>query len=117
MVRRVNDAVRAGRRTAGELGPGVQVGPTELAAGDRIVFLRNDNHGRDIVNLDPAAAPAALGVRNGTLGTVLAADPRSLSVRLDDGRTVAFDPARYSAVAHGYAVTIHKAQCATMDRL
>jgi hypothetical protein len=116
-VAQLNDAVRAGRRTAGELGPGVQVAGTELAAGDRIVFLRNDNHGRDVVNLEPAATPSAVGVRNGTLGTVLAAEPRSLSVRLDDGRTVAFDPARYSAVAHGYAVTVHKAQGATMDRV
>ncbi|HEV3459847.1 MAG TPA: AAA family ATPase [Thermoanaerobaculia bacterium] len=116
-VAQLNAAIRAERRAAGELGPGIDVGGMELARGDRIVFLRNDNHGRDVVNLDAAAAPAAIGVRNGTLGTVVGAEPHRLAVRLDDGRTVAFDPVRYNAIAHGYAVTVHKSQGATMDRV
>ena len=116
-VAQLNEAVRAGRQAAGELGPGVGVGGIELARGDRIVFLRNDNHGRDVVNLDAPGASPALGVRNGTLGTVVAAEPHRLSVRLDDGRTVAFDPDRYGAVAHGYAVTVHRSQGPTMDRV
>jgi Ti-type conjugative transfer relaxase TraA len=113
-VVQLNEAVRAGRKAAGELGPGVDAGGTEFARGDRIVFLRNDNHGRDVVNLDAAAAR---GVRNGTLGTVFATESDRLSVRLDDGRAVAFDPARYSSVAHGYAVTVHRSQGATVDRV
>ncbi len=113
-VAQLNDAVRAIRTAAGELGPTVRVGTIDLAAGDRVVFLRNDNQGRDVVNLDAATVR---GVRNGTLGTVVAAEPNRLAVRLDDGRTVAFDPARYNAVAHGYAVTVHKSQGATMDRV
>jgi ATP-dependent exoDNAse (exonuclease V) alpha subunit len=36
---------------------------------------------------------------------------------LDDGRRVTFDPERYSAAAHGYAVTIHKSRGATVDRV
>ena len=36
--------------------------------------------------------------------------------RLDDGRRVAFDPRQYDSIAHGYAVTIHKSQGATVDR-
>jgi hypothetical protein len=116
-VAQLNAAVRAGRQAAGELGPGVAAGGIELARGDRIVFLRNDHQGRDVVNLDAAGASPAVGVRNGTLGTVVAAEPHRISVRLDDGRTVAFDPDRYDAVAHGYAVTVHKSQGATVDRV
>jgi hypothetical protein len=116
-VVQLNAAVRAERKAAGELGPGTEVGGIELARGDRIVFLRNDNHGRDVVNLAAAAAPAPAGVRNGTLGTVLEVESHRLLVRVDDGRTIAFDPARYSSVAHGYAVTVHRSQGATMDRV
>jgi len=116
-VAQLNEAVRAARQAAGELGPGVAAGGVELVRGDRIVFLRNDHPGRDVVNLDAAGASPAVGVRNGTLGTVVAAEPHRLSVRLDDGRTVAFDPDRYGSVAHGYAVTVHKSQGATMDRV
>ena len=113
-VAQLNAAVRAERRVAGELGAGIDVGGSEFARGDRIVFLRNDNQGREVVNLDAAAA---LGVRNGTLGTVASAESNRLSVRLDEGRTVLFDPARYGSVAHGYAVTVHKSQGATVDRV
>jgi hypothetical protein len=113
-VAELNQAVRATRQGAGELGPGVQIAGAEFAREDRVVFLRNDHQGRDVVNLD--AAPA-LGVRNGSLGTVVSAEAERLTVRLDDGRTVAFDPGRYNAIAHGYAVTVHKAQGATVDRV
>jgi Ti-type conjugative transfer relaxase TraA len=113
-VSQLNDAVRAARRAGGEIGPGIDVGGAEFSRGDRIVFLRNDNQGKEVVNLDTAPA---LGVRNGTLGTVATAESHRLSVRLDDGRTVAFDPAQYTSVAHGYAVTVHKSQGATVDRV
>jgi ATP-dependent exoDNAse (exonuclease V) alpha subunit len=89
------------------------VGGAELSVSDRIVFLRNDNVGREVVNVEPASAR---GVRNGALGSVVEAAPQRITVRLDDGRTVAFDPNRYAAVGHGYAVTVHKAQGATVDR-
>src|SRR6185295_18739024 len=73
----------------------------EFAAGDRIMFLRNER---------------SLGVKNGSLGTVQSADPARLSVMLDDGRAVAFDVKDYAAIDHGYAATIHKAQGMTVDR-
>jgi hypothetical protein len=114
-VRKLNEAVREGRRAAGELGPGTTLGRSDYAPGDRLVFLRNDNQGREVVNVEPKAA--GLGIKNGTLGTVEAAAPERFVVRLDDGRRVSFDPRRYEAVAHGYAVTIHKSQGATVDRV
>jgi hypothetical protein len=111
----LNHAVRQARRAAGELvQPAVAIAGAEYTAGDRIVFLRNDHHGREVANLDRAAS--GLGVKNGTLGTVEHATGARLSVRLDDGRAVAFDPLQYTHVAHGYAVTIHKSQGATVDR-
>jgi len=113
-VAQLNDAVRAERRAAGEIGPGVRAGSVELASGDRIVFLRDDRQGRAVVNLE--AAPDR-GVRAGALGTVVAAEPRRVEIRLDDGRAVAFDPARHTSVAHGYAVTVHRSEGATVDRV
>jgi hypothetical protein len=110
---KLNEAIRAGRRAAGELGPGVAVSRTDYAPGDRLVFLRNDNTGREVANLDDW--PRIAGVKNGTLGTVEQAEPGRFVVRLDDGRRVGFDPGWYDAIAHGYAVTVHKSQGATVD--
>jgi ATP-dependent exoDNAse (exonuclease V) alpha subunit len=91
-------------RRAGELGPDCLVdtirGERTFAVGDRIMFLRNER---------------SLGVRNGSLGAVVAASARRMEVRLDDGRSVAFDLKDYADVEHGYAMTIHKSQGATVD--
>ena len=74
-------------------------GPRVFAAGDRLVFLAND---RDI------------DVKNGTLGTVVAAGPGRLHVRPDgDERVIDVPLGRYDAFDYGYATTIHKAQGAT----
>lgn len=70
--------------------------------GDRIVFTRNSN---------------AVGVKNGTFGTILSVDGGLLSVRLDDGKTRNFSPEQYSHVKLGYAVTTHKSQGATVDNV
>jgi hypothetical protein len=79
-----------------------------------VVFLRNDHAGLAVVNLAPARA---VGVKNGALGTVEAASAERVAVRLDDGRRVGFDPRQYDALAHGYAVTIHKSQGVTVHRV
>ena len=110
-VRDLNDAVRAEWQRAGgltqEAAFATAQGVRQFAADDRLVFLANDRK---------------LGVKNGTLGTVEQAGPGRLVVRLDDpgtpgsGRRVAVDQLAYDQVAHGYAVTIHKSQGATLDR-
>ncbi len=104
-VRELNELARGQLREAGELGDDlhltVERGERNFAAGDRIMFLKNER---------------GLGVKNGTLGTVEEVTRQRLSVRLDDGRQVAFDLKDYAHVDHGYAATFHKAQGVTVDQ-
>ncbi len=74
-----------------------------FAADDRIVFTRND---KDI------------GVKNGMLGTVVTAEDGRIAVALDGekDRLVRFNPQGFRSFDHGYAVTIHKSQGATVDQ-
>ena len=78
------------------------MGKRVFAPGDRIVFGRNDKE---------------LGVKNGMLGTVETACDGKMRVALDGDteRRVSFDPRSYQHFDHGYAVTIHKSQGATVD--
>jgi hypothetical protein len=55
-------------------------------------------------------------VKNGTLGTIERVSAQSMTVRVDDGRSVGFDLKDYNRIDHGYAATIHKAQGMTVDR-
>jgi Ti-type conjugative transfer relaxase TraA len=104
-VRALNEAVRERMREAGDLGDDVRLtverGARRFASGNRVMFLQNER---------------GLGVKNGTLGTVEHVSARSMSVRTDDGRSVAFDLKDYDRIDHGYAATIHKAQGMTVDR-
>ncbi|MGZ0075277.1 Ti-type conjugative transfer relaxase TraA (plasmid) [Sphingobium limneticum] len=112
-VRDLNLAARDRLRDAGDpstgsgqgLGGDVQVqterGARAFASGDRVMFLKNER---------------GLGVKNGTLGQVERVSPDSMAVRLDDGRSIAFDLKDYAHVDHGYAATIHKSQGVTVDR-
>jgi Ti-type conjugative transfer relaxase TraA len=106
-VTALNQAVRQARAARGELGADVVFeaarGERQFAPGDRLVFLENDRK---------------LGVKNGTLGTVLAGRDGQLTVALDgqQGWAVTFAAQRYANVDHGYAVTLHKAQGVTVDR-
>ena len=104
-VAELNQLARERMRDAGGLGEDqvVQTGRGEraFAGGDRVMFLKNER---------------GLGVKNGSLGQVEAVSPERMAVRLDDGRSVAFDMKDYADVDHGYAATIHKAQGVTVDR-
>ncbi|QHD67944.1 Ti-type conjugative transfer relaxase TraA [Sphingobium yanoikuyae] len=104
-VRALNEAARDRMRDAGQLGDDVHVkterGDRAFATGDRLMFLKNER---------------SLEVKNGTLGTVEQVNQQSMTVRTDDGRSVAFDMKDYAHVDHGYAATIHKAQGMTVDR-
>jgi conjugative relaxase-like TrwC/TraI family protein len=100
---------RRGRATWDELGnlsgPELMVGTKPYRAGDRIVTL----------------APGARGeIVTSECGTVLAVDVRNgdLAATMDDGRLQRFGPEELGAdhLAHGYAVTVHRSQGATVAR-
>jgi hypothetical protein len=81
----------------------IHAGGAEWAIGDRLVCRRNDY---------------ALGVRNGTRGTVVQLDRfgAHLDLRTDHGQVVRL-PAHYLAHArHGYALTGHVSQGESVDR-
>ncbi len=104
-VAALNQLARETLRAAGLLGPDHAVettnGERAFAAGDRVMFLRNER---------------SLGVKNGTLGTLVVLGRSEMGVRLDDGRNLRFDRKEYADLTHGYAATIHKMQGATIDR-
>jgi len=105
-VRALNQAARGRMRAGGELGNDVALrverGDRRFAAGDRVMFLKNER---------------GMGVKNGSLGTVQSANQVRMAVMLDDGRSVTFDVKDYAHIDHGYAATIHKAQGMTVDRV
>ncbi len=102
----LNIAARGRLRKAGKLGEDITIaaerGKRAFAAGDRIMFLRNER---------------GLGVKNGSLGTVQTLNAARMAVMLDDGRAIAFDIKDYASIDHGYAATVHKAQGMTVDRV
>jgi conjugative relaxase-like TrwC/TraI family protein len=102
----LNALARAALDDAGLLGAERLVAEgREWAAGDRLVCRRNDYR-------------PGVNVRNGTRGTVerVAIEARALTLRADDGRRIEL-PADYLAHAHhGYALTGHVSQGASVDR-
>ena len=77
--------------------------PREFSTGDRIQFTQNskdlDVHNRDLGRIE------SIGKDN------------LLTVKMDDGRTVNFDPAQMRHFDHGYAVTSHSSQGLTENRV
>ncbi len=106
-VHALNLAIRAALRHDANAEPETllttETGPRAFARGDRIVFGRNNKE---------------LGVKNGMLGTVEQVGASKMRVTLDGDppRRMTFDPRRYRHFDHGYAVTIHKSQGATVDQ-
>lgn len=73
-----------------------------FAVGDDILFTRNE---------------FALGVQNGATGRLTAIKPGGeFRVTFADGRVIALHPSAYPYLEQGYAMTVHKAQGATVDR-
>ena len=72
-----------------------------LSLGDRIVFLKN--------NYD-------LNVFNGDFATIKSIEGSKITATLQD-REITFDTKSYRDFDHGYAVTIHKSQGTTFDRV
>jgi ATP-dependent exoDNAse (exonuclease V) alpha subunit len=100
----LNQRARQRMRAAGRLGEReLQLGGLAYAAGDTVLALRNDYRH---------------GLLNGTRGTITAIDQRArrLVVTTDDRATVTipFAYADAGSLTHGYAMTIHKAEGATV---
>ena len=104
-VQKLNELAREYRKEIGELDSDHRIqtarGARDFAVGDRVYFLKNDR---------------GLEVKNGTLGYIDEIRGHAMSVRLDDGRRVAFDTRDYNHLDHGYAGTVHKGQGITVDR-
>ncbi|EJC64718.1 Ti-type conjugative transfer relaxase TraA [Rhizobium leguminosarum bv. viciae WSM1455] len=108
-VRMLNDMARAKLVERGIVADGfafkTEDGSRMFAAGDQIVFLKNEG---------------SLGVKNGMLAKVIEAGPGRLVVALGEGehrRLVTIEQRFYNKLDHGYATTIHKSQGATVDRV
>ncbi|WP_106754637.1 MULTISPECIES: Ti-type conjugative transfer relaxase TraA [Pannonibacter] len=108
-VRALNDMARAKLVERGIVGEGdafrTEDGVRRFAAGDQIVFLKNEG---------------SLGVKNGVIGHVVEAREGWLAAMVGEGehrRRVEVDQRFYANVDHGYATTIHKSQGATVDRV
>lgn len=74
----------------------------EFAEGDRIQFRAPFTEKR---------------VANGELATIGRIGNQELTVRLDGGREVSFEPEKFRHLDHGYAVTSHSSQGTTVDRV
>jgi hypothetical protein len=80
-------------------------GVRSFAAGDQIVFLKNEG---------------SIGVKNGMLGKVVEAASGRIVAVIGEGahlRQVIVEQRFYNNVDHGYATTVHKSQGATVDRV
>lgn len=104
-VRELNEMARDWMRDAGKLeGAEHRVGDAHFAAGDRIMWLRNDR---------------GLGVKNGQLGTIESISTKrgeiEVTARRDDGEMIQWRASDYEHIQHGYAATVHKSQGGTID--
>jgi len=102
-IRDLNDAAHTMMLRAGRLGRDARVlGAREFRVGDRVLCRHNDAH---------------LGIRNGTRATITDLDDLTLTLRTETGdlRPV---PVAYASkhLDHGYALTGHAAQGATVER-
>lgn len=108
-VRALNQMARAKLVERDLVGEGfafrTEDGIRQFAAGDRIVFLKNEG---------------SLGVKNGMLANVVEATAGRIVAEIGEGegrRRVTIEQHLYANVDHGYATTVHKSQGATVDRV
>lgn len=97
-----NKYIHEQRKSKGELGNSLVVKGTEYSEKDRFVFLDNDY---------------ALGVKNGTTGTIERIKGNEFQINLDNkDTTINFNVKDYDKFAHAYALTIHKSQGITVEK-
>lgn len=74
----------------------------EFAIGDKIAFEKNDKK---------------LGVKNGETGIIKSIDDSGAWQIDKEGLMITLDPKEYPFVSHGYAMTVHKSQGQSIDRV
>ena len=103
-VRELNAGARALMPAAGRLGSEtITLGEREFRVGERVLCRRNDPR---------------LGVRNGNRGTLVDLDAADALALETEGGTLHRLPREYAAehLDYAYALTVHAAQGATVDR-
>lgn len=113
--RKLNEGIRAELKSQGQLQPGAEFKvedsngknhKREFSLNDRIIFLQND---------------IRLGIKNGQVGTIEKMDGTVLDIKSGDEKsgykTLTIDLDLYKKIDHGYAMTVHKAQGITVDRV
>lgn len=70
-------------------------GEMQISVGDRVQFYGNDRK---------------LGLFNGTFAVAESVDHNAITVRLDDGKRVTFDPSTFDKFGLGYAGTVYRGQ-------
>ncbi|MEC5382733.1 Ti-type conjugative transfer relaxase TraA [Aurantimonas sp. C2-6-R+9] len=105
-VRALNALARDTLKSDGALTGGdrfvTERGVREFAPGDRVLFLENNR---------------AMGVRNGTIGDVMAVGVQSLDIAVPGfDQPVRIRAEDYNNIDHAYATTIHKWQGGTVDQ-
>ena len=75
-----------------------------FAVGDRLLFTRNNT---------------GMGVKNGTLGTIVSLDQHKIRITLDgkENSELSFAPKLYPYIDNGWATNIHKSQGVTVDHI
>lgn len=108
--RSLNDQIRAALKEGNVLQEGVKYqvedkdgkkSNKEFSIGDKVIFLQNDNQ---------------KGVQNGQTGIVEATNGKKMVIQ-SAGNRVEIDTDQYKKIDHGYAMTTHKAQGITVDRV
>lgn len=81
-------------------------GIKEFCIGDRIIFLKNDS-GLDVKNGEFAEVKMVEYTKSG--------EPL-ITVEMDSGDFKTLDTEKYNSIDHGYCVSVHKSQGATVDK-
>lgn len=72
-----------------------------FAVGERIQFAKSDKD---------------LGIVNGWTGNIKSLNEKEITIKLDNGKDLTFNPGAYQGLRYGYAGTVYKSQGATLDK-
>jgi ATP-dependent exoDNAse (exonuclease V) alpha subunit/phage/plasmid primase-like uncharacterized protein len=113
----LNQLIRSELKVQGMLKEHFNVAGSEYSIGDVIRFSQNDHHGRFVKSTN-FWSEHNKGVKNGSLGTIMAFDQRhqQLTVKLDGERMVKFKADEYKDFTLGYAMGVHKSEGSTFDK-